>query len=247
MEVFMGTIVAWPITYAPDYFALCQGQTLALNQYQALYSLIGTYFGGNGSSNFMLPNLCGRTPVGYDPNHQALPSSTFGAPFGTYSSTVTLTANNMPAHTHGALFQPVTGTQPITLPAVPAAGSLSVSVAAKVNTTTAGAAAPASGADVYLGGVAGNIAGKPVVQTGPYDTTQAAATANLQGLSGSVTPSAGYTPGSPAATVGVNVVTGGSVAIGVAGASVPFAVNALQPSLTMNFLICLQGLYPMRP
>lgn len=243
MEAFTGTITIWPISWAPDGYVMCNGQILTLNQYQALYSLIGTIYGGNGTSNFGVPNLSGRAPIGPNTSNQVLPFATLGQSLGQYA--YTLSQSNLPAHNHQASFTAVNGPSAITLPAVPPSGSLSVGVAAKVNTTTAGAAAPASGASVYLGGVAGNIAGKPVVQTGPYDTTQATATANLQGLSGSVTASSGYTPGSPATTVTVSSVIGGYVSVGVAGASSAFSL--VQPSLGLNFIICVQGLYPPRP
>ena len=82
--------------FAPNGWALCNGQTLSISQYSALFALLGTTYGGNGTTTFQLPNLQGQVPI-----HQG----TGGG--GTYvigqasgSPNVTLLANQMPAHTH---------------------------------------------------------------------------------------------------------------------------------------------------
>ncbi len=71
------------------------GQTLAINQYTALFALYGTTFGGNGTTTFQLPNLSGRAPYGMASGGMGEP---IGASYGT--STVTLNVSNLPAHTH---------------------------------------------------------------------------------------------------------------------------------------------------
>jgi microcystin-dependent protein len=65
MEPFIGQIQLLPYNFAPNGWAFCEGQLLPIAQYTALFSLIGTYFGGNGTTNFALPNLKGKEP---DPN-----------------------------------------------------------------------------------------------------------------------------------------------------------------------------------
>jgi microcystin-dependent protein len=60
----MGSIDLWPLNWAPLNWMLCQGQTLAISSYTALFSLLGTSFGGNGTSNFQLPNLQSRVDYG---------------------------------------------------------------------------------------------------------------------------------------------------------------------------------------
>lgn len=97
MEAFLGTILPWPMNWAPAGWALCDGSLLPINQNQALFSLIGTTYGGNGTSNFAVPNLCGRTPIGAG-NGPGLTPKVFGATYGAESAA--LTANNLPAHTH---------------------------------------------------------------------------------------------------------------------------------------------------
>ncbi|MCJ8203319.1 tail fiber protein [Pseudomonas sp. RGM2987] len=97
MEVFMGTIQPFAFNFAPSGWALCYGQTLGIAQYQALFSLLGTYYGGNGSTNFMLPNLQGRLPLGQG-NGLGLTPRVIGEVSGTENVTATL--NNLPNHTH---------------------------------------------------------------------------------------------------------------------------------------------------
>ena len=63
-EPFLGQITVFPYNFAPYGWMDCSGQTLAISQYAALFSLLGTTYGGNGTSTFQLPNLQGRVPVG---------------------------------------------------------------------------------------------------------------------------------------------------------------------------------------
>ena len=85
------------MNWAPAGWALCDGGLLPINQNQALFSLIGTTYGGDGRVNFAVPNLCGRTPIGAG-NGPGLTPKVFGATYGAESAA--LTANNLPAHTH---------------------------------------------------------------------------------------------------------------------------------------------------
>jgi microcystin-dependent protein len=63
MDEYMGEIRLFPYQFAPMNWAYCQGQSLSVNQYSALFSLIGTQFGGDGRTNFCLPDLRGASPV----------------------------------------------------------------------------------------------------------------------------------------------------------------------------------------
>jgi microcystin-dependent protein len=76
---------------------LCNGQTLAISSYAALFTLLGTTFGGNGTSTFQLPDLQGRVPVNVG-NGAGLSPVVWGEVFG--QQQVTLLQNNLPAHTH---------------------------------------------------------------------------------------------------------------------------------------------------
>lgn len=93
MEVFMGTIQPFAFNFAPSGWALCNGQILGISQYQALFALLGTYYGGNGTTNFQLPNLQGRVPVAQGTGLGLTPR-VIGQVYGTES--VTATIANMP-------------------------------------------------------------------------------------------------------------------------------------------------------
>jgi microcystin-dependent protein len=92
MEPFMTEIRMFPYNFAPKGWALCNGQFLPINQNQALFSLLGTAFGGNGQTNFALPDLRGRTPIHEGGGH------TRGEAGG--QSAHALTVNELPQHTH---------------------------------------------------------------------------------------------------------------------------------------------------
>lgn len=100
-EFFIGQIMMAGFNFAPRFWALANGQLLPINQNQALFSLLGTQYGGNGTTNFALPDLRSRTPIGYassvDPSWQP-PSVQIGQASGVES--VTLLSTNLPAHSH---------------------------------------------------------------------------------------------------------------------------------------------------
>jgi len=100
MEPYVGEIHCFSFGRIPTGWKACNGQLLPIAQNQALYSLIGTYYGGDGKTNFQLPNLNGRAPIHYNTSQQGLPNypTKIGDKLG--SETVTLTSNNLPAHQH---------------------------------------------------------------------------------------------------------------------------------------------------
>jgi microcystin-dependent protein len=97
MDVFLGQILLVAFNYAPQGFALCNGQILSISQNTALFSLLGTYYGGNGSSTFALPNLQGSIPVNIGQGSGLTPY-TIGQTGG--FATVTLTSATSPSHSH---------------------------------------------------------------------------------------------------------------------------------------------------
>ena len=96
-DPFVGQLSLVGFNFAPIGWALAQGQLLSIRQYTALFSLIGTYYGGDGISNFALPNLQGNVPVGYGQG-PGLSSYSLGETGGT--PTITLNSNQTPVHTH---------------------------------------------------------------------------------------------------------------------------------------------------
>jgi microcystin-dependent protein len=97
MEGYIAQIIMFAGNFAPRNWAFCQGQILAISQNSALFALIGVFYGGNGTTTFALPDLRGRVPVGAGTG-AGLSNIVLGQISG--AETTTLTANNLPAHTH---------------------------------------------------------------------------------------------------------------------------------------------------
>ena len=91
-EPFLSEIRIMSFSYAPRGWALCNGQFLPINQNQALFSLLGTTFGGNGQTTFALPDLRGRTPIHVGSGH------TLGEKSGEQAHTLSIA--ELPTHTH---------------------------------------------------------------------------------------------------------------------------------------------------
>jgi microcystin-dependent protein len=97
MEGTMAVVTCFGANFAPKNWASCNGQIMSIAQNQALFSLLGTTYGGNGVSTFGLPDMRGRTQVGVGTG-AGLPSYTLGENIGTES--VTLSVSNLPPHNH---------------------------------------------------------------------------------------------------------------------------------------------------
>lgn len=91
MDPILGEIKLWAIRFVPRDWLPCDGRLLPINQNQALFSLLGVQYGGDGRTNFALPDLRGRVPVHHG-------SAKFGATGG--SEAITLNTQQVPAHTH---------------------------------------------------------------------------------------------------------------------------------------------------
>ena len=92
-EPFLSEIKIFSFDFPPKGWALCNGQFLPINQNQALFSLLGTTYGGNGQTTFALPNLRGRVPIHFDASHN------LGEAAG--STSVTVNIQQLPTHIHG--------------------------------------------------------------------------------------------------------------------------------------------------
>ncbi len=96
-EPYLGEIRNFGFNFAPVGWALCQGQLLSISQNSALFSLLGTMYGGNGVTTFGLPDLRGRMPLGFGQG-PGLNNYVQGEAAG--SETVTLLGTQMPSHNH---------------------------------------------------------------------------------------------------------------------------------------------------
>lgn len=97
MDPFVGQIALFGFNFAPAGWAICDGSLLPISQNDALFALIGTTYGGDGQTNFALPDLRGRIPV-HQGQGPGLGNWTMGERAG--SETVTLTQGQMPSHGH---------------------------------------------------------------------------------------------------------------------------------------------------
>lgn len=96
-DPYLGQLSMFAGNFAPRGWSLCDGQLLPIAQYTALFSLLGTIYGGDGRTTFGLPDMRGRLPVHHG-NGPGLTSRRIGESFG--SETVALTANTNAAHNH---------------------------------------------------------------------------------------------------------------------------------------------------
>ena len=97
LQPFLGMIMIYGFNWAPKGWAICSGQILSIAQNQALFALLGTMYGGNGTTTFALPDLRGKVPLGMGQGG-GLSSYTQGQVGG--GLTKTLLISEMPAHTH---------------------------------------------------------------------------------------------------------------------------------------------------
>lgn len=251
-EPYIGSvcIMAWPKAngFGNGSYLQANGAQLPIQNYQALFAVIGTTYGGNGIQYFNLPDLRGRTIIGAGQG-AGQPLYQVGQAGG--SSSVTLTTANMPAHAHDA--SPVAVN--VSLANVKASSTLSGLAA---TTSMAGVQGTVAGSGLTLNGYNGNgsasaAAGAALATAnGPANKIYAASAPNVAMAAGSIGGSASVAfSGSPTTSI-----TGGTVATvlngaatagltgntGVAGSGSAFSV--MPPYLAMSVYIAVQGLFP---
>jgi microcystin-dependent protein len=185
-DQYLGEIRMVGFSYAPQGWALCNGQTLSISTNNALFALLGTTYGGNGTTTFNLPDLQGRLPL-HAGNGAGLPVYTLGQKAGTQS--VILTQQQMPQHTHVATFTPSGGggtpAVNVTVNGSSATGTTSSPIgnylagAASVPGHTPSLYVPGSPAPAGLGPIAGVSATISGVSGGGGTVTNALAGGNL--------------------------------------------------------------------
>lgn len=186
MDPYLGEIRMAGFNFAPAGWAICQGQTVSIASNQALFALLGTQFGGNGTTTFNLPDLRGRVAIGQGQGTGGLTNRIIGQLSGT-EGTMLVTAN-VPPHTHTA------------------------ASTFKVN-NTAGTLAVPSGAS--------SLAAIVDINTDPAK---------------------GYNLQTPNVVLNTNTIATTVDASASATATVPI----MQPSLCVNYIIALQGIFPSR-
>lgn len=187
MDAFVGEIRAFAFNFNPQQWALCQGQLLSISQYSALFSILGVTYGGNGTTNFALPNIQG-TVLNSAGQLAGGQNYTLGEMNG--SASVTLNPTQIPSHTHA--FNAAEPTAPSSNITVPTAGSYISNSYAKPNPTATG------------------VLGRA------------------------------YAPVTPAPNGILN-----PASVGLSGSGLPH--DNMMPYLTINYCICLAGIFPARP
>lgn len=142
IEPFIGEISIFAGNFAPRGWAFCEGQLLMIAQNTALFSILGTTYGGNGATTFGLPDLRGRFPMGPGTGPGLTPR-TLGEVSG--SESVTLLVNQIPAHTHWLSLSDSVTTGVEAIAGVAAGGAMS-----PTNTTTTGESQPHENMPPYL-------------------------------------------------------------------------------------------------
>ena len=95
---YLGDVALYAFNFTPEGWQICDGSLLSINEYTALFSLLGTTYGGDGQTTFAVPDLRGRAPLGVGNNGGPAGSVQLGEMGGTEQ--VTLTLNNLPVHSH---------------------------------------------------------------------------------------------------------------------------------------------------
>ena len=227
-QPYMGAVCMVGFTYCPRGYIEANGQILLINQYQALYSLYGTTYGGDGVTTFGIPDFRGRSPVGIGQNPYTGTTVTLGQKRGT--ETVTLTIDQMPSHTHEAIFEATTA--PVTVNIPGSTGDLAITTTFSASTANGASTSPST-----TNNTLSKVAGPPSSPYGPGGGTNVP----LAGVTTSVTG----TPAIPARTAQINTVTGGKVSVGDTGGGLP--QPNIPPQAAIKFCVATLGIYPSRP
>jgi len=209
MDFFMGGIINFGGNFAPRDWAFCDGQLIDISQNQALFAILGTIWGGDGRTNFAVPDMRSRAPIGVG-RGPGLTQANQGDHRG--SETTTMSLQQLPVHNHPATFTG-TGGGPGSLTATTTVNAFD---GGSTDTSAAGKywAATKSG----LSTLASYAASKDVTMAADAVTTE------ITGKSGGI--------------------TGGTVTVDNQGSGQPFSI--MQPTLGMQYIICLKGIFPTR-
>jgi len=230
MDMFLGTVIAVAFPFVPRGFMTCSGQLLSISQNSALFALLGTSYGGDGNTTFALPDMRGRVAVGPSAGAtgriDAAVGSVGGAPNSTATlngqgtAAITLTVANLPAHNHAATFT--------------AGGGGSASVTLKASTDVATTSRAAANSFLATGKAEG--LNQPMM----YRADAGVGTVDLN--PGSITVGGDFAGGSVAvANTGSGATLQAPVSISVNG-----AVPTTPPFIGLNYIICVEGIFPSR-
>lgn len=246
MDAFVGSILVVPFNFAPVNWAMCAGQVLQVNQNQALFSLLGNIYGGNGVTSFALPDLRGRSVVGAMAAGSGVPAANYT--LGQTGGALAAEVSQVPAHTHGV-------SQTLSVNGMSASGTVNLPVTASFSNQTVTvtgkmqASTEASSSDVpFAGATIADL--NPGTNTKIYraPSTDPSKQVDLIPITSSGTLSATAT-GSASGTVTLPA-TGtlsGTVTVQPNNNGPSVSVPTVGPFLALNPIICLFGIFPSRP
>jgi microcystin-dependent protein len=231
MDPILGQIILWPGTFIPSGWMLCDGSKMQISTNAALYSLIGATYGGDGQTYFNLPDLRGVAPIGIDPRTPNALGKTVGAATADVNANgggqFTLAAANLPGHTHEASFAPAPG------PSVTVNCSVAIPALANPDTTQKSQATNTPGT--------GTVLTTPTLSTKGYSTANPDTTLKPFTASGTLSVPAG------GGTVTVSPNTTNPPQAVTVNTTVKGKVPTYQPSMFLNYIIAIEGIYPTRP
>jgi len=220
MDYFIAGVMPFAGNFAPRQWAFCRGGLLAINDFQAVYALMGTSFGGDGRVSFGVPDLRGRAIVGVGTGH-GLSTVLRGQPVGL--ETHTLTYDELPPHSHSADFHPIGGGTP----GSPTTAETTVKMRVADTATTA------SPNNAFPAPLKSDFGGEAVAITGYGSSASGSNYMNSDALEATTVISGGG-----------GGITGGAVTVGSAGLGNDFDLRG--PRLGMDYILALNGIFPPR-
>ena len=225
-EAFLGSMVPFAGNFTIRDFVMCNGGMIQINQFQALFSLLGTTYGGDARTTFAAPDLRGRSPIGYG---QGIGLSLYplGAPAG--NEKANLQVDNLAPHTHQATFTPTGG----------ASSTLQVATnPANTNTPDEDCYLAAGSSAMYFKPSA--FAPVELIKIKGLSTNDGVNHREVVGL----TETDNLSPNIKGMSIGDQTNSGGIVEVKPTGQGKSFSV--LNPVLAINWLLSTNGIYPSR-
>jgi microcystin-dependent protein len=222
MEELMGTIKLFAGNFAPRGYAFCNGDLLSIQQYSALYSILGTTYGGNGTIDFALPDLRSRVPVGAG---QGTDLSAYVIGQKTGEENTKLASTNIPQLAGTVVLNSLTGT---------ASGAVSATASATI--------------PVPCNTISADNVLTPENNVFGYDTVTP-----INNYASAPEPGKFMRPLSAnlaidfTASLPVTMNNGTGIVNVNASVISPIPVTNVQPVLGLNYIICIEGIYPSRP
>ncbi|WP_296947750.1 phage tail protein [uncultured Massilia sp.] len=244
-EPYLGNVCTYAFDWCPRGYVKADGRLLNIREFNGLYSLLATKFGGDGQTTFGIPDLRGRSVVGAGVSAQAtyITAVNFAQQLGQQTLMLNSTQVPLPVHTHTATLTPVAG--PLVVPAT--ANQLNVSIKLPAGTSTAGAVAtPPSGTGVnaYMTAMSAKSGPATISLVGPY-TGGVAPDAPNSKLP--LTVKVDGTAPTVATSASVQVMTDAKVVIAQAAGNALQAISTQSAGMGSTMCIAVVGVYPNRP